>query len=327
MSRLQRRLRMSGLQRVSRFDPEQHRLELDLRNRSARRARGLLQRMEPMLLLTPPWSSPRPILEALALEMAMAEPPLRCRTLSLAPLRNRERHEVWKWLLTAFAGLDGGKHIDFPYVASTVGFRTGLLDVLMRLQDHISVPTALLVHDGEVLPDEVRTALTEAWAQLHQRLPTDRRVEMILAGSFRPLCSSGLPTLTLKDYGVLEATEALERLLPSATEQLDLAVTFSGGIPEVLGSMASHLRTLGSVPISTSGLLRSLGPLERDLAATVASAHRHPQLSKRLTDLSEGQMLSREPEMDEPLLAAGLLVAQKEDTVSLRAPLFSALGA
>ena len=306
------------------FDSEQHRLELDLRSRSARRARGLLQRMEPMVLLTPPWSSPRSFLEDLALEMAMADPPLRCRTLSVSPLRSRERPEMWKWLLTAFAGLEGGRHLDIPYVASTVGFRQGLLEVLVRLQAHLSVPTALLIHDAEVLPAEVRLALMEAWSRFRQDLPTGRRVEMILAGRFRPETSCDLQVIPLTDYGTEEASEVMESLVPFAPEHIKAAVLFSGGIPEVLGAMATHLRGASTLSPSASGLLQSLGGLHQELAATVRTAHQHPQFSRRLTHLGAAGELPWDEDVDEPLERAGLL-ARNRDLSRLRAPLFDAL--
>jgi hypothetical protein len=306
------------------FDPEQHRLELDLRSRSARRARGLLQRMEPMVLLTPPWSSPRSFLEELALEMAMADPPLRCRTLSVSPLRSRERPEIWKWLLTAFAGLEGGRHLDIPYVASTVGFRQGLLGVLLQLQAHLTVPTALLIHDAEVLPAEVRLALMEAWSRFRQDLPAGRRVEMILAGRFRPENCCDLQVISLTDYGNDEASEVMESLLPCAPAHIKAAVLFSGGIPDVLGAMATHLRRAGTLSPSTTDLLQSLGGLQQELAATVRTAHQHPQFAQRLSDLGAAGELPWEEDVDEPLERAGLL-ARNREVSRLRAPLFDAL--
>jgi len=280
--------------------------------------------MEPMVLLTPPWSSPRSFLEDLALEMAMGDPPLRCRTLSVSPLQSRKRPEIWKWLLAAFAGLEGGRNLDIPYVASTVGFRQGLLQVLLQLQTRLLVPTALLIHDAEILPAEVRLALMEAWSRFRRDLPAERRVEMILAGRFRPEASCDLQVISLTDYGDQEASEVMESLVPCAPAHIQSAVRFSGGIPDVLGAMATHLRGAGSFSPSTSELLQSLGGLHQELAATVRTAHRHPQFSQRLTRLGTAGELPWEEDVDEPLERAGLL-ARNRNLTRLRAPLFDAL--
>ncbi len=58
------------------FCPDASSGELEQRDKSARRLRTRLRKMEPTVLLTPRWSQARDFMESLSLELAVEEPAL-----------------------------------------------------------------------------------------------------------------------------------------------------------------------------------------------------------------------------------------------------------
>ena len=314
---------MSVQARKSPFDPEQHRLETDLRSRTARRARGLMRRMEPIMMRTPRWSSPQAFLEDLALEMALEKAPVRCRTLSLEPMQNRERHETWRWLLEALAQLGPNGPLETTYVASTVGFRRAVVELLQRLQTELTHETALLVHHAEVLAPGVSSALIEAWVQYAHLVPTNRMVNLLLCGALGESCADNVHTLTLNDYSSHEAARAMSSMLDAnSPDGLNAAVTFSGGIPAVIDAMAQNIRRIGGIPLSTSGLMKCLGDLQPDLEEALHWLSDKPELADRVEALVEAELLPLIPELDQALINAGLVSCVGHNQVSIRAPLF-----
>ena len=67
MHRLDRRLILLRAKRGATFDPDQYWLEQARRAQIARRLRSRVRRMQPVILLTPRWSSPRRFLDDVAL--------------------------------------------------------------------------------------------------------------------------------------------------------------------------------------------------------------------------------------------------------------------
>ncbi len=314
---------MSDQVRQSPFDPEQHRLETDLRSRSARRARGLMRRMEPIVMRTPRWSSPQAFLEDLALEMALEKTPVRCRTLSLEPMRSRERHETWTWLLEALAQLGPNGPLETTYVASPVGFRRAVVELLQRLQSELTHETALLVHHAETLAPGVSSALIEAWVQYAHLVPTNRMVNLLLCGALGETSGEKIHSLTLNDYSSHEATRAMSSMLDAnSPDGLNAAVAFSGGIPAVIDTMAQNIRRIGGIPLSTSGLMKCLGDLQPDLQEAMQLISDRPELAQRVDALVAADLLPLIPELDQALITAGLVSCVGRNQVSIRAPLF-----
>src|SRR4051812_11808227 len=99
MHRAERRRILLEGRRSTVFDPDQVRMEEATRGRLARRLRGHLRRLEPVAMLTPRWSAPQGFLEDLALDLAVGEPEIGCRTVSFRPLMGRSAPEAWNFLL------------------------------------------------------------------------------------------------------------------------------------------------------------------------------------------------------------------------------------
>jgi len=271
----------------------------------------------------PRWSSPQGFLEDLALEMALEKNPVRCRTLSLQPMKNRERHETWTWLLKAIAHLGPCGPLETPYVASTVGFRRAVVDLLQRLQTELTHETALLVHHAESLAPGISSALLEAWVQYAHLVPTNRMVNLLLCGAPGEHNDDPVHTLVLNDYSSHEATRAMSSMLEtSSADGLHAAVAFSGGIPAVVDAMAKGIRRIGGIPLSTSGLLKCLGDLQPDLQEAMKLVSDRPELAKRVDALVEEELLPLVPELDQTLINAGLVSCSVHNQVSIRAPLF-----
>ena len=330
--RLSRRHQLLHLKREKTFHAEQISLEQSSRSRSARRVRLRLRQMQPIVLETPRWSCPQSFLEDLALELAIAEPTILCRTVSFRAMKGRPRNEVWRLVLSAMAQLSAARWTEtqVPYVASTVGFRRTAIELLLKAQDENQGQVALLAHGAEWVPREVIQALSDAWGLYEQKVPTGRKATLLLAGASgaRHLRIADAPQLSLEDFGPLEATQAFySQFRETPPDQLDSAVHFSGGIPAVIDAMSAGMRRLGGVPHSNSGLLRCLGELQHEIRGAVDIASSDPALAGRIEALCE-EALPYHPETDDRLCLAGLVHRLRRpggDQTGLRAPLLGAL--
>ena len=110
------------------FDGTQHYVEDALRGRAARRIRLHVRRMEPVAVCTPRWSEPAAFLEDLALDLAVGDPAVGCRTVNLRPLSGRRASESWQFTLHVFAqlGRREWRHRPPAMVADRGGFRCAL---------------------------------------------------------------------------------------------------------------------------------------------------------------------------------------------------------
>lgn len=331
MSRLSRRLEiLRQTQLEARFDPDQHFIEAALRGRTARKVRTHLRRMEPLVLLTPRWSRPQGFLEDIALDLAVGEPAVGCRTVSFRPLKGRSTAEAWNFMLGVFQQMLW-KQPGLPMmVAGRRGFHTAAMDLLKRTQDECPDRVALLAHGAENLPIDALEDLSEIWARFADMTPTDRRATILVAGSIDAsvhLAEAG--RLQLQDYGEAEAAAAIiGRSGPAPRANLESAARFSGGIPAVVEALGRGSRDHGGVPRSRAGLVRALGPLAEEIRFAIDIANADSMLSDRLEQLLSGEPLLEVPEVDKPLMMAGLLRRVRmpgEDRVLLRAPAIGAI--
>ena len=313
MSRLQRRVEHPSLVREQgSFNPDQHELEAAIRGRTSRKVRAHLRRMDPVVLTTPRWSEPQAFLEDLALDLAVGEPALGCRTVSFRPLKGRPVTEAWHFVMQVLAQLSEREwtEVRTPSVADRRGLRTVCRDLLLRAQDHrredAHPQVALLGHGAEHLPVEVVEDLGEAWARFAQEIPHDRRATLLLAGSVDALVGQAGP---------------------AGRRELEGAARFTGGIPALVTALGHGARGNGSMPSGEAALLRAIGPLADEIRYAVDIASGKSELADRLDSLRRGDPLIEVPELDRPLALAGLLKRVRllgEDRVLLRAPAIAA---
>ncbi|HJN75902.1 MAG TPA: hypothetical protein QGF58_18370 [Myxococcota bacterium] len=330
MSRLARRMQMLRVARRDSFDPDQHFIEAALRGRTARKVRTHLRRLEPMILTTPRWSKPQTFLEELALDLAVGEPAVGCRTVSFRPLKGRRAPEAWHFVLQILSQLCSDEWNDrpVPMVAGRHGFRTLALDLLMNAQDRFEergAAVALLGHGAEYLPIETLEDLSRIWSDFVRWYPANRKTTMLLAAAVDvpSLVLEDAARVPLADYGEAEAAAAIVgRSGITERTPLESAARFSGGIPAVVDALGDDARG-GGMPRTRDGLVKSMGPLAQEIRSAVDIVRSDTWMSCRLDDLLSGEPLSIEPEVDERLMMAGLLRRVRlpgEDRVMLRAP-------
>lgn len=311
------------------FNPEQHTLEAAVRGRTARKVRAHLRRMDPVVLTTPRWSEPQGFLEDLALDLAVGEPAIGCRTVSFRPLKGRPAPEAWFFMLQIFAqlGADGSREVRPPLVVDRRGFRTMVRTLLCQAQDRGAVErVALLGHSAEHLPVEVLEDVAECWAEFARQTPEDRACTLLLSGTVDTpnLGLSGSVGVELSDFGEAEAAATLiGQTGPVGRRELEGAARFSGGIPAVVQALGQGARAQGALPVGNTALLRCMGPLAEEIRGALTIASGHPDLAERLEQLTRGEPLVEVPEVDRPLQLAGLIRRVRlpgEGRVMLRAP-------
>lgn len=332
MPRLERRIRLSSVLRPVPLDPLLLHLDTELRGRTARKLRVELRRGTTVLLNTPRWSNPANFLEDLALDLAVGEPGIGCRTVSFRPARGRGVVESWQVVLRVFAQLGQPRWVQGPpaAVADARGFRHRLAQILSDTEDGLRCPFALLGHDVECLPVDVLDDVGEVWAAHVEARGAERRSLLLLAGS--PEIGASLPGATrleLLDYGREEAVEALlEQGGSFPGRALRSLAGFTGGVPVLVDTLAERIAS-GRVPaLHPQALLSALGPVADELRGAVDIALAHGELAERLSVLLAGEALQEDPELDRPLLAAGLVRRSRVGggaTVELRSPAIAAL--
>lgn len=331
MSRLSRRLDIARrVDPEARFDPDQHFLEAALRGRTARKVRAHLRRMEPLVLLTPRWSRPQAFLEDVALDLAVGEPAVGCRTVSFRPLKGRSTPEAWNFILGVLQQMLWRMDSLPMMVAGRRGFRTAALGLLKRVQDECPDRVALLAHGAEHLPIDALEDLSEIWALFVDAVPHERRCSMLVAGSIDAsvhLAEAG--RVQLQDYGEAEAAAAIiSRSGPAPRAHLESAARFSGGVPALVEAVGRGSREKGGVARSRAGLVRAIGPLAEEIRMAVDIVNADSALADRLDELLAGEPLLEVPAVDKPLMMAGLLRKVRmpgEDRVLLRAPAIGAV--
>ena len=333
MPRIDRMIQRARIAEATTFDKTQHFVEEALRSRAARRVRLHVRRMEPVAVRTPRWSEPASFLEDLALDLAVGEPGIGCRTVNLRPLKGRKASESWQFTLHVVAQLGSRewRHRPPAMVADRGGFRFALGQLIEEAHRNVPHPVALLAHGAEHAPMEIIEDLAAVWGEYSSHCPAGRRATLVLAGTsthaWWPMADA--PRVDLADFGSAEAAAAIVGQtgnLPFST--LRKAAHFTGGVPGLVDAVSDRIRKDAVLPQEDDALLASLGPMADEIRGAVDIVHMDSALADRLYDLVIGEPVTRAPEVDDALTMAGLVRDVKshgEDKIQLRTPAISAL--
>jgi hypothetical protein len=330
MDRSERRKLLLRGRRDTTFDPEQLQIESATRGRLARRLRGHLRRLEPVAMLTPRWSAPQAFLEDLALDLAVGEPEIGCRTVSFRPLMNRSAPEAWNFILRVLGELGGNEWGSraVPMVGERRGFYNAAEMMLDAAQEDAAYPIALLAHGAEHLPVEVLDDIGQVWARYAEQTTSGRRCTLLLAGSVDTpaLDVQGASRLDLADFGEAEAAASLVLQLGRVDpREVARAARFSGGVPAIVQALAA---STDGLPISPGEYLRAIGPIGEEIRGAVQIALTQPDTAERLHQLLDGEPRLEEPEVDPQLLMAGIVKKVRHvggPHVALRTPAIAAV--
>lgn len=318
--------------RNSSFDTEQVWEEEALRGKTARRVRAQLRRLEPVAMLTPRWSAPQSFLEDIALDLAVGEPAIGCRTISFRPLLGRSIPEAWNFLLRVLAELPGNswEARPVPMVVDRRGFYYAAEFLLGEAHLEAPYPVALLGHGCEHLPVEVLEDIALVWARYAAQAREDRRCTVLLSGCVDTpaLDVGGAAKIELTDFAEPEAAASLVMQV-GATSPVALAraARFSGGVPAIINAIAGGAAEHG-IPAQPEDLLRCMGPVAEDIRGAMMQAMAHPDVADRLYQLLLGEPMIEEPQVDRELLMAGLLRRVHQlgpPMVELRSPVLAAV--
>lgn len=326
MYRFERRRTLLQGRRETAFDPDQLRIEGAPRARLARRLRSHVRRLEPIAMLTPRWSAPQSFLEDLALDLAVGEPEIGCRTVSFRPLRGRSAPEAWNFLLGVLGGLPGSEPQIAPMVCDRRGFFNAAEMLLGRAQEEAEYAVALLAHGAEHLPVEVLEDLCVVWGRYADDAAADRRCTLLLAGSVEtPALEVGPGSrIDLADFGEIEAAESLVvQLGGQDPAEVEWAARFSGGVPAIVQALAQGASRPDQLPQSPQALLRAVGSIADELLSAVQGVLTLPDTAERLHTLLDGEARPEEPDVDEALLMACVIRRVRRPggpQVALRSP-------
>jgi len=333
MARVARMIQTAKRTTPERFDQTQHFIEDALRTRAARTVRMHVRRMEPMVVRTPRWSNPSGFLEDLALDLAVGQPGVGCRTVNLRPLKGRKASESWQFTLHVFSqlGRRDWRHRAPQMVADRGGFRFALSVLIEEAHQTVPNPVALLAFGAEFAPVEVVEDISMAWGDYVRRHPKERRCTMLLAGTAGPEWwpMGAVPQVDLVDYGEAEAAAAIVGQVGNVPfPTLRKAAHFSGGVPGLVEAMSDRIRRSNSVPSADDELLASLGTVVDEIRGAVDIVHMDSALADRLYDLIPGEPMDYAAEVDDSLALAGLVRPVKshgDKKVELRAPAISTI--
>ena len=323
--RLDRRLRILRGKRNLRLYPERlSAQDAAVRTKAERRVRTWLRQGRPVLLFTPRWSAPTRFLDDIQLDLAVGEPKVIARALSIAPLGGRPLHESWGWLLkalTEFLGIDVGATA--AQAVSRQGFRAvigKILDRSLALKPH-----ALLIHSAEHLPLEAREDFLAAYQEHAVTAGRRRKFTPLFASSVEGpnFDIEGAGRLTLPDFARHEAIEALAEFVGAAElSRLERVIEFVGGVPALIEQIGSDAERSNRIMGDRESIWRALGPLGDELRGAVAIADGVEGLAQRIDQLARGTDVFDE-RVDPFLLRAGLAERLPSSRVGLRAPLFA----
>lgn len=323
-NRFERRLVILRGKRERCFDRNQYYLEQAVRARAARKVRALLRRGQPVVLITPRWSSPQRFLDDIAGDLAIAPPPMHAHTLGVSSQQGRTRFQVWTYLLRALVELCE-LELDGPVntAVDRHGFRAVMADLLRR---SLSGPDrVLMVHGFEHLDLEARSDFAQVFEEHMEFAGPRRKINLLLANSVDGPAFElpGSVRITLPDYAQLEAVEALVEFLgPMEPTPLKAAAARTGGVPALLEAVGADAVERGALPRDGDELWRALGPLADEIRSVTDILAADPDLGDLLERLVEDGVLKRDPAA-ERLLVAGLARERGADALELRAPLLA----
>lgn len=265
------------------------------------------------------------------MDLAVDEPSMACRSANFAGLRGHQESEARQRILTALAELSAPhwSEVQVPFVASNHAFVVAVEELLWRAQDQ-QERIALLADGLDRIHVDVLSALGEAWNRFQEASENERSVVLLLAGRLSDTGFSEIPRVELPDYA---QQEALKLISPSLGEGLDeqtrMALDFSGGVPTFVGALSEGVRRLGGLPYSATGLIRLMGSVEGEVRQVLDLLAADPRLADRLECLSTTESAVYESDLDQRLIAAGVVreirAKPGERRVALRATLLAAL--
>jgi hypothetical protein len=302
------------------LDPDQLWLETALRGKAARRTRALLRRALPVHVRAPRWSDTAQFLEELSLDLAVGEPPLGCRRVSLRHLRRAPAPRARLEILRALESLVKPKGVVPPAVpADRGGFRAAITEHLEAALAEVPHAMALLFSEVEHLPREVGEDLVDAWTGLLAAHAPDARMALLLTSSAEIRWTGGLAQVDLSDFGENEAArEITRRVGPIDASALRSASVLSGGVPALVEGLAPLAAEVERDPdAAIAGLA-----IADELRGAVDIASMDPRLGARLADLAAGP---RDREDDDALLVDAGLARLTRDAhrTQLRSPVFA----
>ncbi len=333
MTRLARRLSLHHRSDEPHFDPSQRITEAAHRGKSGRTVRTSLRRQEPVALLTPRWSCPQAFLEDVALELAVSEPGVGCRTVNLRPLQGRNCVVAWQFLLRVLAQLSAQRADDIriPTVAERKGFRLVAQELLAKAQEQSDIPVALMAHGAEHLPVDAAEDLLLAWESYSSAYPSERRCVLLLGGTANAPALRGFEgrPVELADFGPGETYDMLGRMVgPQLSGRMTGAADFTGGVPALVEAIGRHTRLQRRIDNDEWAMLSSAGKIGDEIRGVVDILVSDHRLAARLDQLLPGSPLPMEPELDNQLITAGLARRAHELSgaqVCLRAPAIASL--
>lgn len=328
MERTTRRLALWKAKRDTVFDRELIEAESAQRGRTARRVRAQLRRLEPVAMVTPRWSAPQAFLEDIALDLAVGEPAVGCRTVSFRPLMGRSVGEAWNFILRVLADLAPNEDGVVPTVADRRGFLYVAERLLAQAHEESPYPVAVLAHGCEHVPVEVLTDIAHLWTEYLARAAGVRRCTLLLAGSIDTpaLDVGGALRVHLTDFSENEAELQLDGTVRASHSSIAKASRFSGGVPAILQAIQNGAAD-AALPSHPEDLLRVMGPVADELRAAVTAALTSPKTADRLYELLPGVPVVEDPIVDRELLMAGLLRRVRvrgDNLVELRTPAIAA---
>ncbi len=333
MNRLARRIHVRHRAADPHVHPVQIAAESAHRGRSARAVRTNLRRGDPVALHTPRWSCPQAFLEDVALELAVSEPGIGCRTVNLRPLRGRNHVTAWQFLLRVLAQLATPRagELRIPTVAERKGFRMVAGEMLAKAQERAPHPLALMAHGVEHLPVNVAEDLMLVWESYASKHPADRRCMLLLGGTSNAPAMrdfDGKP-VELADFGNDEASQVLGRMVgPRLSSQVPGAADFTGGVPALVQAVGRHARLRHELGNDEWALMSTVGEIGDEIRSVVDILVSDHRLAARLDMLLPGHPVHLEPELDERLITAGLArrtPGAGPELVCIRAPAIAAM--
>ncbi|NOY28560.1 MAG: hypothetical protein GXP62_22120 [Oligoflexia bacterium] len=321
-----------GRQAAPRFDPDQHFLETALRGRTARQIRTCLRRMEPVFVVTRRWSQPPRFLEDIALDLAVGEPAIGCRTVGFRALRSRSLAETWPFMLQVLGQLGQGSRLgdSLSTAIDRQGFRAGIEESLEDAHQTSRHRLALMLHGIEHTPVDALADLVDEWSAYRGRHPEGLRVVLLLAGAERPawLSQPELHEIELEDYSEAETIASIvARCGPLSRRRVQGLARFTGGIPAVVEAVAELVAKRGP-RLDADLILHSMGPAADEMRGALDIVSALGELADRLAMLAKDGPDTEWDETDTMLLAAGLIKRIRSHGaphVTLRAPALAAL--
>ena len=284
-----------------------------MRARIARKTRFHLRRMTPVVLVTPRWSQAQRFLDEVSVDLLVGEPIVRARTLSLHPLAGRTPHQAWSWLvlaMTEFCQLP----LEGPawQVVSRRGFRHVMRELFVRADE--GERRCLMIHGAEHIQVEALRDLIEVFDDHVRNRTGPARFNLVLAGMI-DAPHFGFPAferLVLPDFGPEEAVELLVELIGAADRaRLRSAVSVIGGIPAMLDLLGTEAASrLGDLAADRRAVWRVLGAIATEVRRSYDIVAADEGLLARMELIAREGPQPVDPERDEPLLRAGLVLGQ-----------------